>query len=188
VKAVGQQEKGSHADEVETSMLLYMAPSMVDMRKAVKEYGEPKETGGRMIGNRPENSGVLSPSGVFGDATIATKEKGQRITEALIDAAVKEIEALRAAPLPQAEANDSYFAGLEGEYEVAPDDVLKITRDGDMLAVDRATKPRIRLQRAGKYRFGLWTTEARFFVDAAGNVTHVMLSADGRDVLARRIK
>ena len=46
---------------------------------------------------------TYSPSGVFGDATLATKEKGRKVTEALVDAIVKEIEELRVAvpPKPQ---------------------------------------------------------------------------------------
>ncbi len=35
---VRQQEGGTHADEVETSMMLYIDPASVDMRRAVKEY------------------------------------------------------------------------------------------------------------------------------------------------------
>lgn len=33
-KRIGKQEGGTHADEIETSMMLYMAPSTVDMKKA----------------------------------------------------------------------------------------------------------------------------------------------------------
>src|SRR5262245_46702589 len=36
-KAIGKQEGGTHADEIETSMILYMDPSSVDMKKAVKD-------------------------------------------------------------------------------------------------------------------------------------------------------
>ncbi|MCC6742530.1 MAG: creatininase family protein, partial [Acidobacteria bacterium] len=37
-KEVGKQEGGTHADEIETSMMLVIAPRTVDMRKAVKDY------------------------------------------------------------------------------------------------------------------------------------------------------
>src|SRR5207248_6404955 len=37
-KQVARQEGGTHADEIETSMILYMSPSDVDMAKAVKDY------------------------------------------------------------------------------------------------------------------------------------------------------
>src|SRR6266571_8016301 len=45
-KAVSKQEGGTHADEIETSMMLYMAPGSVDMRKAVKDYHPRKGKGG----------------------------------------------------------------------------------------------------------------------------------------------
>ena len=37
-KEVSRQEGGTHADEIETSMILYMSPGDVDMPKAVKDY------------------------------------------------------------------------------------------------------------------------------------------------------
>ena len=95
-KQVSQQEGGTHADEIETSMILYMSPGDVDMSKAVKDY-HPGEGG---LTRDPKAAGkTWSASGVFGDATLATKEKGRRITEALVDAILKEIEGLRAAPI-----------------------------------------------------------------------------------------
>jgi creatinine amidohydrolase len=37
-KKIRRQEGGTHADEIETSMMLYMAPTTVDMKKAAKDY------------------------------------------------------------------------------------------------------------------------------------------------------
>jgi len=140
-----------------------------------------------MVGNRPQNSGLLSPSGVFGDATLATADKGRRLTESVIVAALKDVGTLRAAALPPARAHGAAFVGLEGEYEIAAGDTIAVRRDGDMLAVRRAGRPEIRLQQAGPYRFGLWTTEVRFFVDDRGMVTNLMLSDHGLDLLAKKI-
>jgi creatinine amidohydrolase len=96
---VCQQEGGTHADEVETSMLLYISPSDVDMSKAAKDYHPGK--GG--LTRDPKKEGLTySPTGVFGDPTLATKEKGRRVTEALVDAIVSEIEDLRKAEPPPA--------------------------------------------------------------------------------------
>lgn len=195
VKAVQQQEKGSHADEIETSMMLYMAPDMVEMKKAVREYGAGKKItgpnpheGGRMIGNRPAQNGLYSPSGVFGDPTLATREKGRRITDVLVDATLKDIEELRRAALPPAVPLEQFFAGLGGEYEIAPGDTVTVSKEGDLLAVQRTGKPKALLQPVGKYRFGLWLTEARFFADGSGKATHLLLSAGGQDVIAKKIK
>jgi len=92
-----QQERGTHADESETSMMLYIAPDRVDMSKAVKD-DRPNRPGG--LTRREDGPGVYSPSGVWGDATLATREKGRVIVEATVAGILREIEALRTAPLP----------------------------------------------------------------------------------------
>ncbi len=85
-----EQEGGTHADESETSMMLYINPEMVDMKKAVKDY-HPLE--GRGLTRDPFNkdAGVYSASGVFGDATLATLEKGRNVVEARIRYIVDEL-------------------------------------------------------------------------------------------------
>jgi creatinine amidohydrolase len=97
-KEIAKQEGGTHADEIETSMILYMDPSAVDMKKAVKDYHPGK---GRLT-RTPTPELTYSPTGVFGDATLATREKGERVVKALVAGIVKEIEELRRAPLPAA--------------------------------------------------------------------------------------
>jgi len=99
-KQVSQQEGGTHADEIETSMMLYMSPGDVDMSKAVKDY----HPGKGLTRDPAKKDMAYSASGVYGDATLATKEKGRLITEATVDRTVAEIEALRRAPLPAAAA------------------------------------------------------------------------------------
>jgi creatinine amidohydrolase len=96
-KTIRKQPLGSHADEIETSMMLYIAPESVDMSKAVRDV---HPDGGRPLTRDPNARGTYSPSGVWGDATLATREKGRIITEALVKAILGEIETLRAAPLP----------------------------------------------------------------------------------------
>jgi creatinine amidohydrolase len=97
-REVAEQARGTHADEIETSIMLYIAPDAVDMRRAVRDGEGPERPGG--LTRRPDGPGIYSPSGVFGDATLATPEKGRRVTEALLAAILAEIEDLRAAPLP----------------------------------------------------------------------------------------
>ena len=99
VKAVGKQEGGTHADEIETSMILYMDPASVDMKKAVKDYHPRRGRG--PLSRRPEADGVYSATGVWGDATLATREKGRRVTEALVEGILRDIEETRSAPAPE---------------------------------------------------------------------------------------
>lgn len=92
-KKISQQEGGTHADEIETSMILYMKPDAVDMKKAVKDY-VPSQGGG--LTRDPNNKkSTYSPTGVWGDATLATVEKGKLVTEALVALILKDIEELR---------------------------------------------------------------------------------------------
>jgi creatinine amidohydrolase len=96
-KAIAKQEGGTHADEIETSMILYMSPGDVDMSKAVKDYHPGK--GGLTRDPKAEGK-TYSRSGVYGDATLATREKGRLVTEALVEAILEDIEALRKANPP----------------------------------------------------------------------------------------
>lgn len=97
-RSVKQQARGTHADEIETSMMLYIAPDRVDMKRAVKD-DNPDTQGG--LTRRPDGPGVYSPSGVWGDATLATREKGRVVVEATVAGILKEIAALREAALPR---------------------------------------------------------------------------------------
>jgi creatinine amidohydrolase len=95
---VREQEAGTHADEIETSMMLYIAPDRVDMRLARKEVSPREGAGGlTRVRGRP---GVYSASGIWGDATLATEEKGRVVVEATVAGILRDIAALRAAPIP----------------------------------------------------------------------------------------
>jgi creatinine amidohydrolase len=91
-QAVRQSEGGSHADEIETSMMLYIAPDSVEMSKAVKDYHPGKQAG---LSRDPKTGATYSASGVFGDATLATRAKGEKIVTAMVNGILAEIEALR---------------------------------------------------------------------------------------------
>jgi len=92
-KRVQKEEGGTHADELETSMMLVIAPETVDMKKAVKDY-HPSGKGG--LSRDPNGPGDYSASGVFGDPTLATREKGEILLRGLVDGILKDIEELRA--------------------------------------------------------------------------------------------
>lgn len=70
-----------HACEFETSLMLAIKPELVDMDKAVKEYPEQPN----LYGKSTISLGDLSDSGVYGDATLATKEKGEQMLEEFLD-------------------------------------------------------------------------------------------------------
>jgi creatinine amidohydrolase len=87
-----KQEGGTHADEGETSMMLYIAPETVDMSKTVKDYdARPNRRG---LTRDPEGAGHYSPTGIWGDPTLATREKGELIVETTVKEIIKEVQAL----------------------------------------------------------------------------------------------
>jgi creatinine amidohydrolase len=87
-----KQEGGTHADEGETSMMLYISPETVDMSKAVKDYdARPNRRG---LTRDPEGAGHYSPTGIWGDPTLATREKGKIIVETTVKEIIGEVQAL----------------------------------------------------------------------------------------------
>ena len=96
-KRISKQEGGTHADEIETSLMLYIDPASVDMSKAVKDY-HPSKSGG--LTRDPNKPGVYSATGIYGDPTLATKEKGEVMARGILEGMLQDIEALRRAPLP----------------------------------------------------------------------------------------
>ena len=94
----------SHAGEAETSMMLALHPDLVYMDKAPKEM--PLWSDGAMKDAPPEEDrpfvwggewwSAITKSGVIGDASAATKEKGERLLEAKVNALIKIIKAAKA--------------------------------------------------------------------------------------------
>ena len=93
-----EQKMGTHADEIETSMVLYMQPAAVRMEKAVADG--LVESKGPLTRDPANTQGHLSPSGVFGDPTLASWRKGERVTEAMVADILADIDALAAAAVP----------------------------------------------------------------------------------------
>jgi creatinine amidohydrolase len=97
-KEVSKQEGGTHADEIETSIMLYIAPKTVNMKKAVKDYHPNR---GPLTRDPKNEKGTYSSTGIWGDPTLATVEKGKKLTQALVQAVLKDIEDLRHIALPE---------------------------------------------------------------------------------------
>ena len=81
-----QQAHGSHADELETSRMLVLAPDMVDMGRAQSSPTEASFdfSAGPMSPADP-SSPNFSPSGSFGDPTLASAEKGEALSRAMLE-------------------------------------------------------------------------------------------------------
>ncbi|BAY07066.1 creatininase family protein [Calothrix sp. NIES-2098] len=86
---------GMHAGDAETSIMLALLPEQVKLDKAVAEY-PPEQSQSTLLsweGQLPVAwvTRDISKSGVIGDATTATKEKGDRILESVSDGWVQVI-------------------------------------------------------------------------------------------------
>lgn len=81
VDEIEQQSIGGHADEIETSIMLALAPEKVDMRKA--KIFDAELVAGPLNPNDTDKPNY-SPYGVIGDARLATIEKGEILTKAIL--------------------------------------------------------------------------------------------------------
>ncbi|UCD77036.1 MAG: creatininase family protein [Desulfobacterales bacterium] len=98
IKDICESKFLSHAEELETSLVLYLDETLVDMSKRVKEIGFPiSKFHWRSLIDPPPLSFVdrwsrISETGVVGDATVASKEKGERLFKVIVDRMAELIE------------------------------------------------------------------------------------------------
>lgn len=93
---VCEQKRGGHGDEGETSCMLYINDKLVDMSKAVEEYlpDVPCATvNGIQKVYLPRK--MTTPHGVNGNSTLATRDKGEKIINAMVDDLVAFLEVFR---------------------------------------------------------------------------------------------
>ncbi|ANW03976.1 creatininase family protein [Bradyrhizobium icense] len=83
-RQLAEQSHGSHADELETSLMLALAPHLVDMTRAEASPVMNHETPGALTPSDP-NSPNYSRSGSYGDPTRATSAKGEALLAAMLD-------------------------------------------------------------------------------------------------------
>ncbi|MDH4267759.1 MAG: creatininase family protein, partial [Deltaproteobacteria bacterium] len=94
-----------HAEELETSHMMHIFSELVDIKKAVKNLPMKKKfhvMDPYVIADRAFTPSTLEgfrqatePSGVTGDPTLSTAEKGRRLHKALVDNLVELIQMAR---------------------------------------------------------------------------------------------
>jgi creatinine amidohydrolase len=93
-KDLAEQSHGSHADELETSLMLALAPDVVDMSRAEASPNVKlkHETRGPLTPSDTSSSNY-SRSGSYGDPTLATHAKGEVLLAAMVDDLVEQAAA-----------------------------------------------------------------------------------------------
>jgi len=103
IDSLQEQKAGGHADEIETSINLYLQPELVRMEKAVVDYG----TSGRKnypgyepgLFSRNPNDPEFSKTGLFGDPAKATAEKGKKALAIMTQQWLQALRGFANAPL-----------------------------------------------------------------------------------------
>lgn len=87
-----EQEGGGHADEVETSLMLAIAPDTVTMDVARPDYtkgGSGPLT--RLKSQAEAGKGVYSATGAWGNPALASRKKGITIAERLTEYVIRDL-------------------------------------------------------------------------------------------------
>ncbi len=184
-KKIKQQPAGTHADEIETSMMLYMYPETVDMSKAARDI--PKQDGPGPLTLDPNNAnGRYSPTGIYGDATLASKEKGRIVVEAMVEGINQEINELRKSPAP----GKPPIAGMlsfRGKYRLSAQEVVIISNEDGRLFMEGKGPRKVELVPTSETAFTAGTRgRVVFFPDERGNTSTLYLNWEGKDFLGTR--
>jgi creatinine amidohydrolase len=91
-RALKQQPYGSHADEMETSLMLAVAPELVDMTRAAPCPFSPTGPHPGPLSPDDPSSPNYAPSGSFGDPTLASADKGRRLLAAILEDLIEQAE------------------------------------------------------------------------------------------------
>jgi creatinine amidohydrolase len=81
IQNISRQTIGTHADEIETSLMLAINPAVVKMALATPE--ENPDTPGPFTRDPASNEQTISLTGAWGNPTLATREKGETTLKTL---------------------------------------------------------------------------------------------------------
>ena len=84
-------------------MMLYIAPQVVRMDKAERDI-HPDHGPGGLTRDPNAKAGVYSPTGAYGDPTLATVEKGRILVEGMVEVLVEQVRTLSAEHVRRAPA------------------------------------------------------------------------------------
>jgi creatinine amidohydrolase len=182
-KLIKQEAGGTHADEIETSMMLYIAPDQVEIKKAVKDFHD----GVGPLTRKPGSAGTFSASGVWGDATLATRSKGEKLVEAAVTGILGEIDQLRHSPLPARTLDDLNLQDYAGIYRDSGRQLVNVQVRENKLVCDIAGRRTLILSPITESRFTSGAVPVHFFRDATGGIAQLTYWFDGSEHVAYRL-
>jgi creatinine amidohydrolase len=103
-KTLTTQRAGTHADDIETSVILALRPALVHMERAVRDY-RASDTAVAYPGYHPTDYSRraadpdYSATGLSGDPTLATAEKGRRALAIMTQQWLKALRGFANTPL-----------------------------------------------------------------------------------------
>lgn len=125
------KEFGGHADEIETSNILFLRPDLVHMNKAVDDSSIKSRKG--IMTPVPLPGGAYNPTGVNGYATLANKQKGKLYMKYFVNEMIKEIDSISSCNLPLVKDNLQEFKIYEGYYTDSSGNKLTISQEDNHL-------------------------------------------------------
>lgn len=125
------KEYGGHADEMETSHILYLRGDLTDMSKAVNDSSMKNKRGN--MAPIAISGGNLNTSGINGYAALGTKEKGEKGLKAFANELIKEIDSVTTCSLPVIKDRTAEYSLLEGSYSDATGKKLVISQKKNIL-------------------------------------------------------
>jgi creatinine amidohydrolase len=125
------KEFSGHADEMETSNILYLRGDLTDMSKAVNDSSMKDKRGN--MSPVPVEGGNLNTSGINGYAALGTKEKGEKGLKSFANELIKEIDSVTNCALPVAKDRATEYSLLEGTYSDAYGKKLVISQKNNIL-------------------------------------------------------
>jgi D-alanyl-D-alanine-carboxypeptidase/D-alanyl-D-alanine-endopeptidase len=107
----------------------------------------------------------------------------------LLDASYPLIKAEPPTEHKEVSVDTKVFDKYTGSYQMGPNAIMTISREGDQLFTQLTGQPKLPLFPEGERRFFLKVVDAQvtFDTDSQGNTTQAILHQGGRDMVAKRI-
>lgn len=180
---------GGHANELETSNVLYLRPELVDMSKAVNDSFSKGKQG---ILSPVEIEGMAySPTGIVGYAALATKEKGKLCMQMYTKEVIREIDSITTCALPKVKDRAEEYKKYEGEYTSAGRKNLIIQAKDNDLYFKQADAPFFApfvLYRNGEDYFSAQTLTVLFTKNEEGQVAKAWCQSRGESFWMTKTK